>query len=94
MLSALLRAGIDVRTDYNPNIFHQKFIVRVRPGGDMALLTGGEAFHDHHHDAPQSALHRPRKGVWNRIVDYNGTVLLLLEKIGWVKDLKIAPRFA
>ncbi|WP_213270665.1 acyl-CoA desaturase [Hyphomonas sp.] len=60
----------------------------------MALLTGGEAFHDHHHDEPQSALHRPRKGVWNRIVDYNGTVLLLLEKIGWVKDLKIAPRFA
>jgi stearoyl-CoA desaturase (delta-9 desaturase) len=60
----------------------------------MALLTGGEAFHDHHHDEPQSALHRPRKGIWNRIVDYNGTVLLLLEKIGWVKDLKIAPRFA
>lgn len=60
----------------------------------MALLTGGEAFHDHHHDEPQSALHRPRKGIWNRIVDYNGTVLLFLEKIGWVKDLKIAPRFA
>ena len=60
----------------------------------MALLTGGEAFHDHHHDQPQSALHRPRKGVWNRIVDYNGTVLLLLEKIGWVRNLKIAPQFA
>jgi len=60
----------------------------------MALLTGGEAFHDHHHDAPQSALHRPRKGVWNRIVDYNGTMLLALEKIGWVKNLKIAPQFA
>jgi stearoyl-CoA desaturase (delta-9 desaturase) len=60
----------------------------------MALLTGGEAFHDHHHDAPQSALHRPRKGVWNRIVDYNGTILLAFEKIGWVKNLKIAPQFA
>lgn len=60
----------------------------------MALLTGGEAFHDHHHDAPQSALHRPRKGVWNRIVDYNGTMLLAFEKIGWVKNLKIAPQFA
>ena len=60
----------------------------------MALLTGGEAFHDHHHDDPASALHRPRKGVWNRIVDYNGTMLLMYEKLGWVKNLKIAPQFA
>ncbi len=60
----------------------------------MALLTGGEAFHDHHHDEPQSALHRPRKGLWNRIVDYNGTILLAYEKLGWVQNLKIAPRFA
>lgn len=60
----------------------------------MALLTGGEAFHDHHHDEPQSALHLPRKGIWNRIFDYNGTILLGFEKLGWVKDLKIAPRFA
>jgi phosphatidylserine/phosphatidylglycerophosphate/cardiolipin synthase-like enzyme len=43
MLNALLRAGIDVRTDYNPDIFHQKFIVRKR-GGDMALLTGSTNF--------------------------------------------------
>lgn len=60
----------------------------------IGLLTGGEAFHDHHHDEPQSALHRPRKGLWNRIVDYNGTILLVYEKIGWVKNLQIAPRFA
>ncbi|MEL7283781.1 MAG: acyl-CoA desaturase [Pseudomonadota bacterium] len=60
----------------------------------IGLLTGGEAFHDHHHDEPQSALHRPRKGIWNRIVDYNGTILLAYEKLGWVKNLKIAPRFA
>ncbi len=60
----------------------------------MALLTGGEAFHDHHHEAPVSALHRPRKGLWNRIVDYNGTMLLFYEKLGWVKNLKIAPQFA
>lgn len=60
----------------------------------IGLLTGGEAFHDHHHDEPQSALHRPRKGVWNRIVDYNGTILLMYEKLGWVKNLKIAPQFA
>lgn len=60
----------------------------------IGLLTGGEAFHDHHHDQPQSALHRPRKGLWNRIVDYNGTILLFYEKLGWVKNLKIAPQFA
>jgi len=59
----------------------------------IGLLTGGEAFHDHHHDEPVSALHRPRKGVWNRIVDYNGTVILLLAKLGWVRNLKIAPQF-
>lgn len=60
----------------------------------VGLLTGGEAFHDHHHDEPQSALHRPRKGIWNRIVDYNGTVLLFMEKIGMVCNLKIASNFA
>ncbi|MEM1037279.1 MAG: acyl-CoA desaturase [Pseudomonadota bacterium] len=60
----------------------------------IGLLTGGEAFHDHHHDEPQSALHKPRRGLWNRIVDYNGTLLLMYEKLGWVKNLKIAPRYA
>lgn len=51
----------------------------------MALLTGGEAFHDHHHDEPQSALHLPRKGFWNRVFDYNGTTLLVMEKSGGLK---------
>ncbi len=60
----------------------------------VGLLTGGEAFHDHHHEQPQSALHRPRKGLWNRIVDYNGTILLAYQKLGLVRNLKIAPQFA
>lgn len=60
----------------------------------MALLTGGEAFHDHHHEEPQSALHLPRKGLHNRLVDYNGTLLLIYEKLGWAKGLKIAKQFA
>lgn len=60
----------------------------------MAMLTGGEAFHDHHHDEPQSALHLPRKGFWNRTFDYNGTLLLIYEKLGWAKNLKIAKQFA
>ncbi len=44
MLSAMWRARIDVRTDYNPNIFHQKFIVRDVNGGKTALLTGSTNF--------------------------------------------------
>jgi len=60
----------------------------------VAILTGGEAFHDHHHEAPQSALHLPRRGFWNRLLDYNGTLLLIYEKIGWAKELKIAPQFS
>jgi len=59
----------------------------------MALLTGGEAYHDHHHDQPSSALHRPRRGIFNRVFDYNGTMLLVFEKLGWAKNLRIAPQF-
>jgi len=100
VLTALLHASVIIgraiqfhATVYGINVLgHLK--TPVWADHMMALLTGGEAFHDHHHDQPQSALHRPRKGVWNRIVDYNGTVLLFLEKIGWVKNLKIAPQFA
>ena len=37
---AILRANIQVRTDFNPDIFHQKFIVRDR----SAVLTGSTNF--------------------------------------------------
>jgi stearoyl-CoA desaturase (delta-9 desaturase) len=60
----------------------------------LALLTGGEALHVHHHEFPKSVLHLPRKGVWNRIVDYNGTFLLLLSKLRLAKNLHFAPQFA
>jgi stearoyl-CoA desaturase (delta-9 desaturase) len=60
----------------------------------LALLTGGEALHVHHHDFPKSVLHLPRKGFWNRIVDYNGTFLLLLSKLRLAKNLQFAPQFA
>jgi len=59
----------------------------------LALLTGGEALHGHHHDFPRSALHLPKRGIWNRIVDYNGTALLIMHKLKLAKDLKIAPQF-
>ena len=60
----------------------------------LALLTGGEALHVHHHAEPVSALHLPRKGFWNRIIDYNGSFLLLLEKLRLARNLVYSPRFA
>jgi len=59
----------------------------------LALLTGGEAFHAHHHAFPRSVLHLPRKGFWNRIVDYNGTMLLVFEKLKLARNYAVAPQF-
>jgi phosphatidylserine/phosphatidylglycerophosphate/cardiolipin synthase-like enzyme len=42
--SAFLRAGIDVITDLNPAIFHQKFIVRDHGEPSAAVLTGSTNF--------------------------------------------------
>ncbi|QGY39065.1 phospholipase [Pseudodesulfovibrio cashew] len=42
IMSAMLRAGIDVKSDYNGAIFHQKFVVRDRE----SLLTGSTNFTD------------------------------------------------
>jgi phosphatidylserine/phosphatidylglycerophosphate/cardiolipin synthase-like enzyme len=42
--SALLRAGVDVVTDLNPAIFHQKFIVRDAGEPTAAVLTGSTNF--------------------------------------------------
>ena len=44
LFSALLRAGIDVRADYNPHIFHQNFIVRDIEGPKRATLMGSTNF--------------------------------------------------
>lgn len=42
--NGLLRAGIDVIVDLNPEIFHQKFMVRDREGSAAAVLTGSTNF--------------------------------------------------
>jgi phosphatidylserine/phosphatidylglycerophosphate/cardiolipin synthase-like enzyme len=42
--TALLRAGVDLITDLNPEIFHQKFIVRDRGEPTAAVLTGSANF--------------------------------------------------
>ncbi|WP_207843888.1 phospholipase D-like domain-containing protein [Williamsia soli] len=42
--AALLRAGIDVITDLNPAIFHQKFVVRDAGQPGAGVLTGSANF--------------------------------------------------
>lgn len=52
ILARLLQNGIDVKADYNPVIFHQKFIIRDfrtdgrrrKPGATAAILTGSANF--------------------------------------------------
>ncbi len=47
ILAALLRNAVDVKADYNPKIFHQKFIVRDFEGKSRtgsAVLTGSTNF--------------------------------------------------
>ena len=50
ILAALLRSDVEVRGDFNPGIFHQKFILRDYDGGkatkpgDPALLSGSANF--------------------------------------------------
>lgn len=47
ILSALLRNAVDVKADYNPKIFHQKFIIRDYAGksrSTSAVLTGSTNF--------------------------------------------------
>lgn len=41
---ALLRANVRIHTDYNPHIFHQKFIVRDSGRANAAVLTGSTNF--------------------------------------------------
>jgi len=44
LFAAMLRANIDARADYNPHIFHQKFIIRDSGKTKRALLTGSTNF--------------------------------------------------
>lgn len=47
ILAALLRSDVQVRGDYNPKIFHQKFVLRDYDGKSVAtsaLLTGSANF--------------------------------------------------
>ena len=69
ILAALLRSDVEVKGDFNPEIFHQKFILRdfQRRQGDEARQPGaalrvGE-LHDHRHaPEPEPRLRLPQRG--------------------------------
>jgi phosphatidylserine/phosphatidylglycerophosphate/cardiolipin synthase-like enzyme len=47
LFSALLRCNVDIKSDYNPEIFHQKFVIRDYRGDarpTSALLSGSANF--------------------------------------------------
>ncbi len=91
--SAIIARGVQFHaTVLGINVFGHRKLPKWATWA-MALLTGGEAFHDHHHDFPRSILHLPKKGFFNRIFDYNGTMLLVFQKLGLAKDYAIAPQF-
>ncbi|GIE85292.1 phospholipase D-like domain-containing protein [Actinoplanes regularis] len=70
--SALLRAGIDLITDLNPNIFHQKFIVRDPGKPTAAVLTGSTNFtHTDTGTNPPEVLDKPGNNL-NHVVVLHG----------------------
>ncbi|BCY07116.1 phosphatidylserine/phosphatidylglycerophosphate/cardiolipin synthase family protein [Actinoplanes sp. L3-i22] len=70
--AALLRAGIDLVTDLNPNIFHQKFIVRDPGKPTAAVLTGSANFtHTDTGTNPPGMLDKPGNNL-NHVVVLHG----------------------
>ncbi|AEV83013.1 phospholipase D/transphosphatidylase [Actinoplanes sp. SE50] len=70
--AALLRAGIDLITDLNPDIFHQKFIVRDPGKPTAAVLTGSANFtHTDTGTNPPDMLDKPGNNL-NHVVVLHG----------------------
>jgi phosphatidylserine/phosphatidylglycerophosphate/cardiolipin synthase-like enzyme len=69
--AALLRAGVDVITDLNPKIFHQKFIVRDVGTDNAAVLTGSTNF-----TLTDSGMNTPANGGTNAGNNLNHVVVL------------------
>jgi hypothetical protein len=62
ILGALLRSDVEVRGDFNPKIFHQKFIVRDYRGNAQptsALLAGSANFTHHERESRSRSPSRP-----------------------------------
>ncbi|MBB4740250.1 phosphatidylserine/phosphatidylglycerophosphate/cardiolipin synthase-like enzyme [Actinoplanes octamycinicus] len=70
--AALLRAGIDLVTDLNPYIFHQKFMVRDPGRPTAAVLTGSTNFtHTDTGTNPPDVLDKPGNNL-NHVVVLHG----------------------
>ncbi|BCJ45907.1 phospholipase [Actinoplanes ianthinogenes] len=70
--AALLRAGIDLVTDLNPYIFHQKFMVRDPGKPTAAVLTGSTNFtHTDTGTNPPDVLDKPGNNL-NHVVVLHG----------------------
>jgi hypothetical protein len=65
ILAALLRSDIEVKGDYNPKIFHQKFILRElrrQSDPDLGVAVRVGQFHlDRHPQQPQQRLRLPQR---------------------------------
>ncbi|WIM98538.1 phospholipase D-like domain-containing protein [Actinoplanes oblitus] len=73
--AALLRAGIDLVTDLNPNIFHQKFMVRDPGRPTAAVLTGSANFtHTDTGTNPPDVLDKPGNNLNHVVVLHGKTV--------------------
>ncbi|MFC0681215.1 phosphatidylserine/phosphatidylglycerophosphate/cardiolipin synthase family protein [Lysobacter korlensis] len=71
--AALQRADVDLITDLNPNIFHQKFIVRDKGRPTAAVLTGSTNFTRIDTGAmPQSGARGIRAGNLNHVLVLHG----------------------
>jgi stearoyl-CoA desaturase (Delta-9 desaturase) len=50
----------------------------------LAILSGGESWHNRHHADPTSARH----GVLRGQIDISARVIWIFEKLGWARDVK------
>jgi stearoyl-CoA desaturase (delta-9 desaturase) len=53
--------------------------------GFLAIITGGEAWHNNHHAFPNSAM----LGLSRRQVDFGGWFIRALERTGWIWDVNV-----
>jgi stearoyl-CoA desaturase (delta-9 desaturase) len=65
---------------------NRPFRTRDRSGNVawLAILSGGESWHNLHHSDPTAARH----GVFKRQIDTSARMIALFEKLGWATDVR------
>jgi stearoyl-CoA desaturase (delta-9 desaturase) len=61
---------------------------RSRNLAALSILSFGESWHNGHHAYPHSARH----GILRHQVDSSASLIRLLERAGWVRNVRWAPR--